>query len=53
MNRHFALGVDESVVAGTEGSSRICFMEDVTGRLEKGIKTDLAVVYMVWESRRC
>ncbi|KUI59756.1 Putative amidohydrolase YtcJ [Cytospora mali] len=49
VNGHFALGLCESVVAGTEGSARSCFMDDVTGRLEKGMKADLAVVDMVWD----
>jgi predicted amidohydrolase YtcJ len=49
VNGHFALGLCESVVAGTEGSARSCFMDNVTGRLEKGMQADLAVVDMVWE----
>ncbi|KUI70942.1 Putative amidohydrolase YtcJ [Cytospora mali] len=49
VNGRFALGLCESIVAGTEGSARSCFMDDVTGRLEKGMKADLAVVDMVWD----
>lgn len=49
VNGHFALGLCESVVAGTEGSARSCFMDDVTGRLEVGMQADLAVVDMVWD----
>lgn len=51
VNEHFALGLCESVVAGTEGSARSCFMEGVTGRLEKGMKADFAVVDMVWDKK--
>lgn len=48
-NGHFALGLCESVVAGTQGSARSCFMDHVTGRLEKGMAADLAVLDMEWD----
>lgn len=49
VNGQFALGLCESVVAGTQGSARSCFMDDVTGKLEKGMKADLAVLDMQWD----
>ncbi|KAK2598849.1 hypothetical protein N8I77_012232 [Diaporthe amygdali] len=52
VNGEFALGLCESVVAGTEGSARSCFMEDVTGKLEKGMKADLAVLDMQWDKKQ-
>lgn len=52
VNPHFALGLCESVVAGSEGSAKSCFMEGVTGSIQKGKKADLAVVDMRWEKER-
>lgn len=52
VNPEFKLGLCESVVAGSGGSARSCFMEDVTGSVEKGKMADLAVVEMVWEEDR-
>lgn len=52
VNPQFALGLCESVVAGSAGSARSCFMEGVTGSIEKGKKADLAVVDMRWEKER-
>lgn len=49
VNGHFALGLCESVVAGTQGSARSCFMDHVTGKLEKGMMADLAVLDMQWD----
>lgn len=49
VNGHFALGLCESVVAGTEGSARSCFMDHVTGRLAEGMNADFAVLDMVWD----
>lgn len=48
-NGQFALGLCESVVAGTQGSARSCFMDHVTGKLEKGMMADLAVLDMQWD----
>jgi predicted amidohydrolase YtcJ len=47
-NGHFALSLCESVVAATQGSAKSCFMDDVTGKLEKGMKADLAVIDIEW-----
>lgn len=52
VNPEFALGLCESVVAGSLGSAWSCFMEGVTGSIEKGKKADLAVVDMRWEKER-
>lgn len=52
VNPQFALGLCESVVAGSAGSARSCFMEAVTGTIEKGKKADLAVLDMKWEKER-
>ncbi|CAN8101483.1 unnamed protein product [Discula destructiva] len=52
VNPQFALGLCESVVAGSAGSARSCFMDKVTGTIEKGKMADLAVVDMVWEKER-
>lgn len=49
VNGHFALGLCESIVAGSAGSAYSCFMEKTTGKIEKGLKADLAVVDMRWE----
>lgn len=49
VNGNFALGLCESVVAGTQGSARSCFMDHVTGKLEKGMMADLAVLDMQWD----
>lgn len=49
VNGHFALGLCESIVAGTSGSAYSCFMDGITGRIEKGLKADLAVVDMQWD----
>lgn len=52
VNPQFALGLCESVVAGSHGSARSCFMEGVTGSIVKGKMADLAVVDMRWEKER-
>lgn len=49
VNEQFALGLCESVVAGSAGSSYSCFMDGTTGKIEKGLKADLAVVDMQWD----
>lgn len=49
VNGHFALGLCESVVAGSAGSAYSCFMDGTTGKIEKGLKADLAVVDMQWD----
>lgn len=49
VNAHFALGLCESVVAATQGSAYSCFMDKTTGKIEKGLKADLAVVDMRWD----
>lgn len=51
VNGHFALGLCESVVAGSSGSAYSCFMEGTTGKIEKGLKADLAVVDMKWDKK--
>lgn len=52
VNPEFKLGLCESVVAGSGGSARSCFMDGVTGSVEKGKMADLAVVDMVWDKER-
>lgn len=52
VNGRFALGLCESVVAGSAGSAYSCFMEGTTGRVEKGLQADLAVVDMRWDQER-
>lgn len=52
VNPQFALGLCESVVAGSAGSAKSCFMEGITGSIEKGKKADLAVVDMRWEKEQ-
>lgn len=49
VNGHFALGLCESIVAGTAGSAYSCFMDKTTGRIAKGLQADLAVVDMRWD----
>ncbi|KAF3764114.1 hypothetical protein M406DRAFT_42192 [Cryphonectria parasitica EP155] len=52
VNPHFALGLCESVVAGTQGGAYSCFMEGTTGAIQKGLKADLAVLEMKWDKER-
>lgn len=52
VNPEFKLGLCESIVAGSAGSAKSCFMEDVTGTVVKGKLADLAVVDMVWENEK-
>lgn len=51
-NGHFALGLCESVVAASAGSAYSCFMDGTTGKIEKGLKADLAVVDMRWDKEK-
>ncbi|KAJ4397775.1 hypothetical protein N0V93_002012 [Gnomoniopsis smithogilvyi] len=52
VNPEFKLGLCESIVAGSEGSARSCFMDDVTGSMDEGKMADLAIVEMLWEEDR-
>lgn len=52
VNPEFKLGLCESIVAGSGGSARSCFMDDVTGSMDTGKMADLAVVEMLWEEDR-
>ncbi|KAK0630257.1 hypothetical protein B0T17DRAFT_615937 [Bombardia bombarda] len=52
VNPHFALGLCEAVVAGTEGAAYSCFDDHRIGRLEKGHKADFLVVDMEWDKEK-
>lgn len=52
VNPQFALGLCESVVAGSMGSAWSCYMEDRTGRIAEGLQADLAVLDMQWDKER-
>ncbi|KAK4175834.1 putative amidohydrolase [Triangularia setosa] len=49
VNPHFALGLCESVAAGTEGAAYSCFDDHRIGSLKRGHKADFVVVDMEWE----
>ncbi|KAK1829914.1 amidohydrolase 3 [Podospora conica] len=52
VNPHFALGLCESVAAGTEGAAYSCFDDHRIGVLKKGHKADFVIADMVWEKEK-
>jgi len=52
VNPHFALGLCESVAAGTEGAAYSCFDDGRIGVLKAGHKADFVVVDMEWEKEK-
>ncbi|EON95826.1 putative amidohydrolase family protein [Phaeoacremonium minimum UCRPA7] len=51
-NEHFALGLCESVVAGTKGAAYSTFAETWSGGLQAGMKADFVVCDMEWEKEK-
>jgi len=52
VNPHFALGLCESVAAGTEGAAYSCFDDHRIGVLKEGHKADFVIVDMAWEKEK-
>lgn len=52
VNPHFALGLCESVAAGTEGAAYSCFDDHRIGVLKAGHKADFVIADMVWEKEK-
>lgn len=52
VNLHFALGLCESVAAGTEGAAYSCFDDHRIGVLKAGHKADFVIADMVWEKEK-
>ncbi|KAJ9136540.1 Amidohydrolase family protein [Pleurostoma richardsiae] len=52
VNEHFALGLCESVVAGTRGAAYSCFADGWTGSLAAGKKADFVVCEMEWDKEK-
>ena len=52
VNKHFALALAKAMAAATEGAAYSCFAENLTGKLEKGLKADFAVLDMEWDAEK-
>ncbi|KIY00010.1 uncharacterized protein Z520_04647 [Fonsecaea multimorphosa CBS 102226] len=48
VNEHFALPLLSAFSAATRGAAYSCFMDQITGRLEVGMKADFVVLDMEW-----
>ncbi|KAH0832535.1 amidohydrolase family protein [Fonsecaea pedrosoi] len=48
VNKHFALPLLNAFSAATQGAAYSCFMDQITGRLEVGMKADFVVLDMEW-----
>ncbi|OAP59221.1 hypothetical protein AYL99_06519 [Fonsecaea erecta] len=48
VNEHFALPLLGAFSAATQGAAHSCFMDEITGRLEVGMKADFVVLDMDW-----
>jgi predicted amidohydrolase YtcJ len=50
VNERFKIELCQAVAAATAGGARACFADEMTGRLEVGLKADFVVVDMQWRA---